>query len=51
MPLPAIFDPVVNAPRSQKLIAGALGAIVILAAAYFFLLRPSRPRSRSSARS
>jgi type IV pilus assembly protein PilO len=40
MPLPAIFDPVVNAPRSQKLIAGALGAIVILAAAYFFLLAP-----------
>ena len=42
MPLPPIFDPIVNAPRSQKLVAGALGAIVIVAAAYFLLLAPAR---------
>src|SRR5213594_4348932 len=42
MPLPPIFDPIVNAPRSQKLVAGALGAFVILAAAYFFLLAPAQ---------
>jgi Tfp pilus assembly protein PilO len=42
MPLPPIFDPIVNAPRSQKLVAGALGAIVIIAAAYFLLLAPAQ---------
>src|SRR6266850_4307321 len=42
MRLPPIFDPIVNAPRSQKLVAGALGAFVILAAAYFFLLAPAQ---------
>jgi type IV pilus assembly protein PilO len=42
MPLPPIFDPIVNAPRPQKLVAGALGAIVIVAAAYFLLLAPAQ---------
>jgi len=42
MRLPPIFDPIVNAPRSQKLVGGALGAIVILATAYFFLLAPAQ---------
>src|SRR5215510_4000970 len=32
MPLPPIFDPIVNAPRSQKLVAGA----------YFLLLAPAQ---------
>src|SRR4029453_13463949 len=42
MALPPIFDPLVNAPRSQKLVVGVLGAIVIIAAAYFLLLAPAR---------
>src|SRR5262245_50043481 len=41
MPLPPIFDPIVNAPRSQKLVVGIMGAIVIAAAAYFLLLAPA----------
>ena len=41
MALPPIFDPLVNAPRSQKLVAGVLGAIVIVAAGYFLLLAPA----------
>ncbi len=41
MPLPPIFDPIVNAPRSQKLVIGIMGAIVIAAAAYFLLLAPA----------
>jgi len=36
--LPPIFDPIVNAPRSQKIVAGVTGAIAIAAAAYFLLL-------------
>src|SRR5881409_1069818 len=40
MPLPPFFDPIVNAPRSQKLVVGFMGAIVIAAAAYFLLLAP-----------
>ncbi|PYN87762.1 MAG: hypothetical protein DMD87_12260 [Candidatus Rokuibacteriota bacterium] len=40
MPLPPFFDPIVNAPRSQKLVVGIMGAIVIAAAAYFLLLAP-----------
>jgi type IV pilus assembly protein PilO len=42
MPLPPIFDPIVNAPRPQKLVVGALGAVVIAAAAYFLLLAPAQ---------
>src|SRR2546427_5666352 len=38
MALPRIFDPIVNAPRSQKIVAGVTGAIAIAAAAYFLLL-------------
>ena len=38
MALPAFFDPIVNAPRSQKIVAGVTGAIAIAAAAYFLLL-------------
>src|SRR5262244_2291646 len=41
MALPPIFDPIVNAPRSQKLVVGVMGAIVIAAAAYFLLLAPA----------
>jgi type IV pilus assembly protein PilO len=42
MPLPPFFDPIVNAPRSQKLVAGVMGAVVIAAAAYFLLLAPAQ---------
>src|SRR5437667_11893508 len=42
MRLPPIFDPIVNAPRSQKIVAGVTGAIVIAAAAYFLLLAPAQ---------
>src|SRR6266446_3421376 len=42
MALPPIFDPIVNAPRSQKLVVGIMGAIVIAAAAYFLLLAPAQ---------
>ena len=42
MPLPPIFDPIVNAPRPQKLVAGVVGAVVIAAAAYFLVLAPAQ---------
>jgi len=41
MPLPPIFDPIVNAPRPQKLVAGVAGLIIIAAAGYFLLLAPA----------
>ena len=34
MPLPPIFDPIVNAPRSQKLVVGIMGAIVKIGRAH-----------------
>jgi type IV pilus assembly protein PilO len=40
MALPAIFDPIVNAPRPQKIVAGVFGLLVIGAAAYFLLISP-----------
>ena len=50
MALPPIFDPIVNAPRSQKLVVGIMGAIVIAAAAYFLLLAPAEAAGRPSSR-
>ena len=40
MALPAAFDPIVNAPRPQKIIFGVFGLAVIGAAAWFLLLSP-----------
>lgn len=40
MALPAIFDPIVNAPKPQKVVLGVMGLAVISAAAYFLLLSP-----------
>jgi type IV pilus assembly protein PilO len=40
MALPAIFDPLVNAPKPQKIVLGVFGLAVIGAAAYFLLLSP-----------
>jgi type IV pilus assembly protein PilO len=41
MALPPLFDPIVNAPRPQKLVAGVVGLIIIVAAGYFLLLAPA----------
>ena len=40
MALPAAFDPIVNAPRPQKIIFGFFGLAVIGAAAWFLILSP-----------
>jgi type IV pilus assembly protein PilO len=40
MPLPAFFDPIVNAPKPQKIILGVFGVVIIGAASYFLLLSP-----------
>src|SRR2546430_7003967 len=40
MPLPAIFDPIVNAPKPQKIVLGVVGLGIIIAAAYFLMLSP-----------
>ncbi|PYN13920.1 MAG: hypothetical protein DME05_17100 [Candidatus Rokuibacteriota bacterium] len=42
MALPPFFDPIVNAPRPQKLVAGVAGLIIIAAAGYFLLLAPAQ---------
>jgi type IV pilus assembly protein PilO len=38
MALPAIFDPIVNAPKPQKIVLGVIGLVIILAAPYFLIL-------------
>ena len=40
MALPAVFDPILNAPKPQKIALGAMGLAVIGAAAYFLLISP-----------
>src|SRR5256885_1940404 len=40
MVLPPIFDPIVNAPKPQKIVLGVLGLATIVAAAYFLVLSP-----------
>src|SRR5712691_5044993 len=40
MALPAFFDPIVNAPKPQKIVLGVFGLVVIGAASYFLLLSP-----------
>lgn len=44
MALPAFFDPLVNAPRPQKMVAGLFGLVVIGLAAWFLLLSPVETR-------
>lgn len=44
MALPAFFNPIVNAPASQKLVAGIMGLLVICGVAYVFLLQPVMTR-------
>jgi type IV pilus assembly protein PilO len=40
MALPAFFNPIINAPASQKMVAGIMGLLVIGGVAYVFLLQP-----------
>jgi type IV pilus assembly protein PilO len=44
MTLPPLFDPIVNAPRPQKVLLGAMGAVFIVGLAYYFLLSPIEAR-------
>lgn len=40
MALPAFFNPIVNAPAPQKVVAGIMGLLVIVGVSYVFLLQP-----------
>ena len=40
MALPPFFDPIVNAPKPRKIVAGVVGLLIIRAAGYFLLLAP-----------
>ncbi|MEK7700762.1 MAG: type 4a pilus biogenesis protein PilO [candidate division NC10 bacterium] len=40
MALPALFDPIVNAPKPQKIVLGVTGLAIAGAAAYFLLISP-----------
>src|SRR3989442_976141 len=40
MAFPPIFDPIVNAPKPRKIVAGVMGLLIIGAAGYFLLLSP-----------
>jgi len=40
MALPPFFDPIVNAPKPRKIVAGVVGLLIIGAAGYFLLLAP-----------
>src|SRR5213594_1566260 len=42
MALPAFFDPIVNAPKPRKIVAGVMGLLIIGAAGYFLLLSPAQ---------
>ena len=41
MALPAFFNPIVNAPTPQKIVAGIMGLLVIVGIAYVALLQPA----------
>jgi type IV pilus assembly protein PilO len=41
MALPAFFNPIVNAPAPQKIVAGIMGLLVIVGVSYVFLLQPA----------
>ena len=40
MPLPPIFNPIVNASKPQKIVLGVVGLAIIGAAANFLVLSP-----------
>ena len=41
MALPAFFNPIVNAPTQQKVVAGIMGLLIIVGVAYVTLLQPA----------
>jgi type IV pilus assembly protein PilO len=41
MALPAFFNPIVNAPAPQKIVAGIMGALIIIGVCYVTLLQPA----------
>lgn len=41
MALPALFNPIVNAPAPQKIVAGVMGLLVILGVGYGLVLQPA----------
>jgi type IV pilus assembly protein PilO len=41
MALPAFFNPIVNAPAPQKVVAGIMGLLVIVGVSYVFLIQPA----------
>jgi hypothetical protein len=51
MALPAFFDPLVYAPRWQKVALGLVGLAVVGAGGYFLLLSPTWPASAGRRRS
>lgn len=44
MALPAFFDPIVDAPKPQKLMLGVVGLVILGAVSYFLLLSPLQAR-------
>jgi type IV pilus assembly protein PilO len=42
--LPAIFDPIVNAPRWQRALLGVIGLVPLLVGGYLFLISPIQTR-------
>ncbi len=44
MPLPPFFDPIVNLERKYKLIAGFVGALVLVAVPWWFMVSPAQER-------
>ena len=44
MPLPPMFDPIVNAPRWQRALLGVVGLIPIVVGGYLFLISPIQTR-------
>jgi type IV pilus assembly protein PilO len=44
MTLPPLFDPIVNAPKWQKMVLGLAGVVVLVAATYFLLISPIEVR-------
>ena len=41
MALPAFFNPIVNAPAPQKIVAGIMGLLIIIGVGYVALLQPA----------
>lgn len=44
MTLPPYFDPILNAPRWQRVLLGTMGVVALVGAGYFFLISPIEDR-------